>query len=119
MAFILRWGIVGAGRISSTFVSDLVLDPGTRDVTDVFHAVTAVGSRSIAKAEEFIGKFCPDGASAQKAGLLSLAPSAKGSYEEVYRDEVIIGSPYITSGALIQHSRMLTLFTSELLTRAM
>lgn len=83
--FVLRWGIVGAGRISGSFVADLVLDPAGRDVKDVAHAVTAVGSRSLSKAEEFISKHCPEGGFAQANGLVKAKPIAKGSYEEVYK----------------------------------
>ncbi|ELU43711.1 dimeric dihydrodiol dehydrogenase [Rhizoctonia solani AG-1 IA] len=76
--FELRWGILGAGHISSVFVKDLLLDPKTRDVTDVIHKVAAVGSRDAAKAQEFIDKHA------------SSNPDTKayGSYEEVVGDKV-------------------------------
>ena len=90
--FVLHWGIIGAGGISSEFVRDLVLPPETRGVSDVVHAVAAVGSRSVDKAKEFIQKNCPEGASAQKAGLSTVKPVARGSYAEVYSDPV---SPYM------------------------
>ena len=86
--FVLHWGIVGAGRISSEFVKDLVLDPGNRGTTDVSHAVVAVGSRSIEKAKEFIEKWCPEGACAQKKSLTEKKVKVFGSYEEVYTDTV-------------------------------
>ncbi len=44
----LRWGILGAGWISSQFTSDLLLTG---------HSVTAVGSRSQESADAFAGKF--------------------------------------------------------------
>lgn len=87
--FILRWGIIGCGGISSNFVKDLVLASSERKVFDVAHAVTACGSRSISKAEEFITQYCPHGASAQKEGHIKTKPVAKGSYHEVYTHEVI------------------------------
>lgn len=87
--FVLRWGIIGAGGISGTFVRDLVLDPvESRSVTDVAHAVVAVGSRSVEKANAFIKANCPDGASAQTAGLVDTKPTGFGSYAEVYGNSV-------------------------------
>ncbi|CAE6473431.1 unnamed protein product [Rhizoctonia solani] len=86
--FELRWGILGAGHISSVFVKDLLLDPKTRDVTDVIHKVAAVGSRDAAKAQEFIDKHA------------SSNPDTKayGSYEEVVGDKnvnaIYIGTPH-------------------------
>ncbi|KAI5118028.1 hypothetical protein M0805_004893 [Coniferiporia weirii] len=96
--FILSWGIIGAGRISSEFVKDLVLPTEGRNVADVSHVVVAVGSRNVAKAEEFISNFCPEGACAQKAGLVGTKPKARGSYAEVYTDPdvdiIYVGTPH-------------------------
>lgn len=86
--FVLHWGIIGAGQVSSDFVKDLVLPPEGRNVADVAHAVAAVGSRSLDKAQEFIRKFCPEGGSAQKTGLVETKPVARGAYAEVYSDKV-------------------------------
>lgn len=47
-------------------------------MTDVVHKVVAVGSRSVAKAQEFIDKYA--------AGNKSI--KALGTYEEVYADKV-------------------------------
>lgn len=95
--FVLRWGIIGAGRISGTFVRDLVLDPTTsRGVSDVAHAVLAVGSRSVEKADGFIKDNCPDGGFAQMAGFVATKPVGYGSYAEVYSDPVRL-YPYITN----------------------
>jgi hypothetical protein len=71
--FILRWGILGCGRISGTFARDLLLPPSGRGASesDVAHAITAVGSRSLAKAEEFVKENCPQGGWAQVRGLTS------------------------------------------------
>ncbi|KAG8687432.1 hypothetical protein FRC11_007246, partial [Ceratobasidium sp. 423] len=86
--FELRWGILGAGFISSVFVKDLLLDPKTRNVTDVIHKVVAVGSRDVTKAQEFIDKHA------------SASPETKayGNYEEVVGDKnvnaVYIGTPH-------------------------
>lgn len=87
--FVLRWGIVGAGRISGFFVRDLVLDPAKSGREgDVVHAVAAIGSRSREKAEEFIKANCPQGGFAQQSGLLSTVPAALGSYADVYSHPV-------------------------------
>ena len=89
--FVLRWGIVGAGRISGTFVRDLVLDPAkTNREGDVIHAVAAVGSRSIEKAHEFILENCPQGGFAQQTGInhFTKDPIACGSYKEVFNHPV-------------------------------
>ncbi|KAG9087936.1 hypothetical protein FRC06_002299 [Ceratobasidium sp. 370] len=91
--FELKWGILGAGHISGVFVrltfpKDILLDPKTRDVTDVVHKVAAVGSRDVAKAQEFIDKNAPS------------RPDVKayGSYEEVVADKnvdaVYVGTPH-------------------------
>ena len=45
----LRWGIIGTGKIASTFARDLQLLSG--------HRVAAIGSRSAARAEEFATRF--------------------------------------------------------------
>ncbi|KAF8581454.1 NAD-binding protein [Ramaria rubella] len=96
--FVARWGIVATGRISSEFVADLVLDPTGRNVSDVAHAVTVVGSRNKQNAEELIKKIAPHGGWAQKSGLLNTVPEAVGSYAEVWNhkdvDIVYIGTPH-------------------------
>lgn len=42
----LRWGLFSAAGICDEFVGDLLLDPATRNVSDVKHQVVAVASRS-------------------------------------------------------------------------
>jgi len=88
--FTLRWGIIGAGHISSCFVKDVLLHPSTRGVHDVVHKVTSVGSRDISKAQQFIDKFVTGDA---KSGA-----KAYGSYEEVVKaedvDAIYIGTPH-------------------------
>ena len=88
--FILRWGILGCGRISGAFVRDLVLPPSGRGASDsdVAHAVTAVGSRSLAKAEEFARENCPEGGWAQVQGLVAEKVEAVEGYENVVKLEV-------------------------------
>ncbi|KAF8637662.1 hypothetical protein AX17_002730 [Amanita inopinata Kibby_2008] len=83
-----RWGIISTGSIATAFVKDLLVNPRTRGVYDVVHKVTAVGSRSIDKALQFIIANI-DGDSVTKA---------YGTYQEVYADDqvdaVYIGTPH-------------------------
>jgi predicted dehydrogenase len=60
----IRWGILGAGSIATTFAGDLALLPD--------HRVAAVGSRRQSSAEEFAARFD--------------APRAYGSYQELCAD---------------------------------
>ncbi|KAH9995368.1 NAD(P)-binding protein [Russula compacta] len=86
--FVLRWGIISTGNISTAFVKDILLDPKTRGVHDVVHKVTAVGSRSIESASAFVGK------------LVNADEPVKiyGNYAEVYGDPnvdvIYIGTPH-------------------------
>lgn len=78
----------------------MLVDPSTRGVTDVQHAITAVGSRSVPSAEAFIAKLRnAGGASAHGVanGALDRA-TPYGSYDEVFADPqvdvVYIGTPH-------------------------
>jgi len=86
---VCRWGIMGAGAISEIFVKDLLIDPMTRDVSDVQHRIVAIGSRSLAKAKDFISRI---------GGLAQHAPKAYGSYQEMVSDPevdvVYVGTPH-------------------------
>ncbi|KAJ3515395.1 hypothetical protein NMY22_g14464 [Coprinellus aureogranulatus] len=88
MTTTFRWGIISTGWIASCFIKDILIDPKTRGVKDVAHKVTAVGSRSVDKAQEFIIKFA--------GGDKEIA--AYGSYQEVFDDKnvdgVYIGTPH-------------------------
>ena len=88
--FVLRWGILGCGRISGAFVRDLVLPPSGRGASesDVAHAITAVGSRSLAKAQEFIKENCPNGGWAQVQGLTGEGVAPVEGYESVVKLQV-------------------------------
>lgn len=95
--FKLRWGILGAGFISGQFLKDLLVDPKTyvsrsfpifnnvliptdrRDVDDVVHEFTAVGSRDAEKAKQWIK---------EKTKRDDHPAKAYGSYEEVVNDPV-------------------------------
>lgn len=80
--------------ISCPIFKDLTLDPALRSQSvapvPVVHAISVVGSRSKAKAVEFVAQHVPDGAWAQKSGLTSLKPTpdAVGSYREVWEHPV-------------------------------
>ena len=82
----MRWGIVGAGMISSWFVSDLTI---ARPNAPVKHIVTAVGSSSIEKGEAFVSKHIPN---------VRPKPSIYADYSSVYNDPnvdvVYIGTPH-------------------------
>ncbi len=73
---IIRWGILGPGRISDTFAGELSYAPDAR--------IVAVGSRSLERAEAFAAKY--------------EAPRAYGSYKELALDPdvdiVYIGTPH-------------------------
>lgn len=88
MAYTLRWGIISTGKIASAFIKDILLDPKTRGVTDVAHKLVAVGSRSVAKAQDFI--------SSEAGGDETI--KAYGSYDQVFADKdidaVYIGTPH-------------------------
>ncbi|KZV90575.1 NAD(P)-binding protein [Exidia glandulosa HHB12029] len=84
----LKWGILATGGIAKLFVKDLLLDPSTRDVTDVKHKVVAIGSSSSkASAEQFIEFVEAD----------KNTTRAYGSYAEVLQDPdvqiVYVASP--------------------------
>ncbi|KAF8141684.1 hypothetical protein EV363DRAFT_30068 [Boletus edulis] len=86
--FVLRWGVISTGGISTAFIKDILVDPKTRDVHDVVHKVTAVGSRNLDSAVRFIAENANGD------------PSIKvyGSYAEVYADSnvdaIYIGTPH-------------------------
>lgn len=64
-----------------------------RKVTDVSHAIVAVGSRDTAKAAEFIRTTIPKGSRAQLEGHYDKLPEACGSYEQVYAHPVSRSNP--------------------------
>ncbi|KAG1781045.1 hypothetical protein EV702DRAFT_1077323 [Suillus placidus] len=86
--FVLRWGIISTGRIANCFVIDLLVDPETRDVTDVAHKVTAVGSRSIQSAKNFIDEYAEGDKSIKAYG------SYAGVFADPNVDAVYIGTPH-------------------------
>lgn len=86
--FVLRWGIISTGRIANCFVTDLLVDPETRNVTDVAHKVTAVGSRSVQSAENFIAEYAKGDKSIKAYG------SYAGVFADPNVDAVYISTPH-------------------------
>ncbi|KAL8908310.1 MAG: hypothetical protein Q9171_005496 [Xanthocarpia ochracea] len=80
--------LIATGMIADQFVKDLILDPSTRDVSDVKHEVKAVASSSSAdRAKKFLEECkVPEGA------------AAYGSYEELVNDKnvdiVYVATPH-------------------------
>ncbi|KAF2006236.1 NAD(P)-binding protein [Amniculicola lignicola CBS 123094] len=53
--FTLKWGILATGGIAKTFTKDLLIDPSTRNVTDIRHeVVAAASSSSTSRAQDFL-----------------------------------------------------------------
>ncbi|KAL6720151.1 hypothetical protein ACLMJK_002072 [Lecanora helva] len=74
--YTLRWGILATGGIAELFAKDLMIEPSTRQVSDVKHTVTAAASSSSSsRAKKFL----------QTCGCPSSA-SAYGSYEDLVKD---------------------------------
>lgn len=108
--FVAQWGILGCGWISSEFTKDISRPMALRNVTDVSHAIAAVGSRSLSKAEDFISKYCPNGAAGQQDGLVDFKPKAYGSYKGVVEDPVSVSNESVdTFNRLNVRHRMSTL----------
>lgn len=81
MVYTCRWGILATGGIANTFSKDLLIDPSTREVSDVRHSITAVASStSKRKAEEFIKDVGADKQSDVKT------VNAYGNYTEFAKD---------------------------------
>ncbi|WVW79033.1 hypothetical protein I302_100996 [Kwoniella bestiolae CBS 10118] len=100
--YTLRWGIIATGKISGQFARDLLVDPSSREVSDVSHQITAVGSRSVESAQKFIDglKNPAEGDSwgwGAKNGKLDRV-KAHGSYDGVYNDPnvdaIYVGTPH-------------------------
>ncbi len=105
----LRWGIIATGGISTkfaqvrlfplqlhptklSFIQDLLVDPSTRDVSDVSHAITAVGSRSNESATKFVEALKAAQSDQSwswgvKQGKVDHC-KAYGTYAEVFADSV-------------------------------
>ncbi|OCK84573.1 NAD(P)-binding protein [Lepidopterella palustris CBS 459.81] len=74
--YTVRWGILATGGIAQTFTKDLMIDPSTRNATDIAHeVVAAASSTSATRAQQFL----------KECGILSGA-KAYGSYKELATD---------------------------------
>lgn len=78
MVYNCKWGILATGGIAEKFAKDLLLDPSTRQVSDVKHSVVAAASSTSAdRAQEFLKQIGHPNPSEAKA---------YGSYEELVKD---------------------------------
>ncbi|KZF20697.1 NADP:D-xylose dehydrogenase [Xylona heveae TC161] len=75
-SYTLRWGILATGGIAKTFTTDLLVNPTTRDVHDVTHAVVAAASSTSAERARSFLSDCGAPSSA----------AAYGSYAELVAD---------------------------------
>lgn len=88
MVFTCNWGILATGGIAEKFTGDLLIDPATRDTSDVKHHVAAVASStSTARAQSFAKQLgCPE------------TTRCYGNYEELVADEnvqiIYIATPH-------------------------
>ncbi|KAF2268939.1 NAD(P)-binding protein [Lojkania enalia] len=74
--FTLKWGILATGGIAKTFCKDLLIDPSTRNASDIRHQIVATASSSSrSRAQQFLSD-------------LKAPKSAKayGSYKELVAD---------------------------------
>ncbi|BGP19505.1 hypothetical protein JCM10213_006325 [Rhodosporidiobolus nylandii] len=89
-----RWGILATGWISTKFALDLLVDPATRDVTDVKHEIVAVGSRSRDSAAKFVENVWGEAGVTEGKDKVELY----GSYDELVKnpniDAIYIGTPH-------------------------
>lgn len=91
----LRWGICSTGWISTKFSLDLLIAPSTRNVSDVAHVISAVASRTLESAFNFVDKVWSEaGVEKPAQGVVKLF----GNYQEMFEsnevDIVYIGTPH-------------------------
>ncbi|KAF5373180.1 hypothetical protein D9758_001637 [Tetrapyrgos nigripes] len=106
---IFRWGIISTGAIAAAFAKDMQVDPKTRNIHDIIHKVTVVGSRDVSTAKKFVDTYFGDDNNVNDG---SGKPKAYGSYQEVYEDPevdaVYIGTPHTSHYTCALHA-----FTSK------
>ncbi|GAA5950231.1 hypothetical protein JCM21900_003517 [Sporobolomyces salmonicolor] len=94
MSHVTRWGILATGWISTKFSLDLLVDPATRNVSDVQHQIVAVASRSKDSAAKFVDNVW------EEAGVTEGKDQVKlyGSYGELFKDKdvdcIYVGTPH-------------------------
>jgi predicted dehydrogenase len=77
----VRWGIMATGFIARSLAKDILIDPTTRNTTDVVHLVTGVASSSSkSSAEKFISEMVEGKQSS------NTPCTAYSSYEELVKD---------------------------------
>ncbi|KAF2633367.1 NAD(P)-binding protein [Macroventuria anomochaeta] len=95
--FTLRWGVLATGGIAKTFTKDLLVDPSTRNASDIRHIVAAAASStSVSRASGFL----------QEVGAPASA-KAYGSYRDLVNDAsvdiIYIATPHSHH---YQHTRL-------------
>ncbi len=79
----IKWGIMATGGIAQTFTKDLLIDPSTRDASDIHHTAIAVASSSSkSSAEKFISEIVAPKQTDPKC-------TAYGSYAELVKDNSV------------------------------
>ncbi|ABN64200.1 oxidoreductase (Bacterial) [Scheffersomyces stipitis CBS 6054] len=91
MPITLRWGILGAGNISSQFVHDLVLNNSRAD-SGIIHIVRSIGCSSTSKGQDFI-KDCNIN-STNNEGIAPVVQSYDDFYQNPEIDIVYVGTPH-------------------------
>ncbi|KAJ3057071.1 hypothetical protein HK097_001040 [Rhizophlyctis rosea] len=86
-----RWGIIGLGGISTKFATSIIRDNQSTDPETPKHAIVAVGSSSLEKAQSFVDKI-------YKGRPEPFSGSLYGSYEDLVADPnidiIYIGTPH-------------------------
>ncbi|GAA5853313.1 hypothetical protein JCM8547_000281 [Rhodosporidiobolus lusitaniae] len=91
---VTRWGILATGWISTKFSLDLLIDPATRDVSDVKHKIVAVGSRSKESAQKFVDKVWDEAGVKQGKEDVKLYASYEELVQDPNIDAIYVGTPH-------------------------
>ena len=85
---------VSAGWISTKFALDLLVDPATREVSDVEHTIAAVASRTADKADQWVKDTWAEAKVDYKEGTVK----TYGDYAQLYADKVSPQQPAESQG---------------------